>query len=56
MMRKLRLSTLPELVRAARLLEIARDSIHSVDDTVSPDLCASSRQSKAAHGTASFVR
>jgi FixJ family two-component response regulator len=57
MMRKLELSTLPELVRAARLLETARDSIRpAVDDTLSPEICASSRQSGAAHEMTSSVR
>lgn len=54
MMRKLQLSTLPDLVRAARLLETARDSIRTdIDDTLSADLCASSRQSRAAPGVTS---
>jgi FixJ family two-component response regulator len=56
MMRKLELSTLPELVRADRLLETARDRIHAaVNDTPPADLCASS-QSKAARRITSSVR
>jgi len=54
MMRKLQLSTLPELVQAARLLESANDGTRAaVDDVSFTGLYASSRRSKGALGIAS---
>lgn len=50
MMRKLHLSTLPELVRAARVLETDKGPGTAVDDDLAVELCASVRRPPMSDG------
>jgi FixJ family two-component response regulator len=50
MMRKLQLSTLPELVRAARLLENGKDVTRAFDDEEPLEFCASRQSPSASDG------